>query len=85
MACVTGENVPGQLAAELESHRSYVLRLWKAHPDDPWQGELQHIVTGEIYRFSNLDEVVAFLRDEDQVPPPSHPPETEEGSQSAPG
>ena len=82
---MTGGDAQELPAAGLESRRSYMLRLWKINPDAPWQGELQHVVTGEIYRFSNLEDIVAFLRDEDQVPPPSLPPETGEGSQSAPG
>lgn len=69
----------------LESGRSYMLRLWKGHPDEPWQGELQNVVTGETHRFSGLDDVVAFLRDEDTVTPPSLPPVAKEGSQSSSG
>jgi len=58
---------PGQgPRAGLDSGRSYVLRLWKAAPDKPWQSELHNVATGETHRFTDLEAVVAFLRGDDE-------------------
>ncbi len=54
-----------QLEAVLETRLSYVLRLWKGSPDEPWRGELQNLNTGEERRFNDLDSLIDFLRDQD--------------------
>lgn len=43
-------------------HRSYLLRLWKETPNTPWRVHLQSVHTGEQHRFSNLEQMLAFLR-----------------------
>ena len=43
-------------------YRSYLLRLWKETPNTPWRVHLQSVHTGEQHRFSDLEEMLVFLR-----------------------
>ncbi len=62
--------VRGDLAQQPEAapepRRSFILRLWKGTPDAPWRGELQNLSTGEEHRFSDLADIIAFLREEER-------------------
>jgi hypothetical protein len=59
------ERTPGP---DAEAYRGYMLRLWKEAPDAAWQGHLESVTTGQHYYFASLDDLMAFLRDEDLEP-----------------
>lgn len=51
------------------TYLSFILRIWRERdlerPDSPlgeWQGEVEHIQTGERRSFNSIDAVVDFLR-----------------------
>ena len=53
------------------TYLSFILRIWRERdlerPDSPvgqWQGEVEHIQTGERVSFSSIDAVIEFLRDQ---------------------
>lgn len=47
---------------------SYLIRLWREGettsdaPAAEWQGEVEHIQSGEKWSFASLSEVLAFLK-----------------------
>jgi hypothetical protein len=45
-----------------ERYQSYLLRLWKEAPDLPWRYQVRCVATGEEHRFSEFDQVLAFLQ-----------------------
>lgn len=53
---------------EPATYLSFLVRLWhEAAPEDSgpgaeWQGEIEHIQSGQRWQFSNLDELLSFLR-----------------------
>lgn len=47
-------------AASNPSHR-YLVQVWREAPDAPWRGMLRDVVTGQVRRFRDLDEILAFL------------------------
>lgn len=53
------------LQSRLLEQRSYVLRVWfNDDPANPWQALLERIADGDRHKFSNLDDLLAFLQDE---------------------
>jgi hypothetical protein len=49
---------------ETPNYHAYLLRLWKAGPDDaPWRASLESPVTGERRGFSTLPALFAYLED----------------------
>jgi hypothetical protein len=50
------------------TYASYLLRLWRESEAEPpemitdWQGESQHIQSGQRWSFSTLDELLGLLR-----------------------
>lgn len=42
---------------------AYLLRLWREHPDSPWQAMLENPRTGERLMFATLKELTRFLAD----------------------
>lgn len=48
-------------------HR-YVVQVWKEAPEAPWRGVLRDTVTGRVRPFRDLDEILAFLSEEEAVP-----------------
>jgi hypothetical protein len=52
---------------------SYLLRLWRANPQAPWQASLQSTATGEIHQFGDVESLWAFVMarlDVDSAQPP---------------
>lgn len=51
-------------------YASFLIRLWRDEGAAPsmgasdWQSEVEHIQTGDRWRFGTLDELLAFLREE---------------------
>jgi hypothetical protein len=47
---------------------SFLIRLWRErsleHPEEvaDWQGDIEHIQTGQRWTFGTLDELLSFLR-----------------------
>ncbi|MGD9029421.1 MAG: hypothetical protein PVG25_06380 [Anaerolineae bacterium] len=72
-------------------YASYLVRLWREvdtgqhHTAADWQGEIEHIQTGERWAFSTLNTLLDFLRqgaanvEEMQIPGASRPGSLEEG------
>jgi len=65
---------------EPRDHRSYLLRLWRAAPGQPWRASLQSAATGETRAFGTVGALVAFLvagpaagEDDPPGPPPARP------------
>jgi hypothetical protein len=46
---------------EPRDYRSYLLRLWRAAPGQPWRASLQSAATGETRAFATFGALVAFL------------------------
>ena len=50
------------------TYTSYLVRLWRESETEPpemttdWQGEVQHIQSGQRWSFSTLDELLGLLR-----------------------
>lgn len=51
-----------RVVADPERYQSFLLRLWKETPDLPWRYQVHCVATGDEYRFSELDQVIAFLK-----------------------
>ena len=55
------------MAAYLQ-YASFLIRLWRQtgplNPDRPgeWQSEIEHIQTGQRWKFSTLEELLDFMR-----------------------
>ncbi len=53
----------------LTTYLSFIVRIWRERSLDrprivaaDWQSEIEHIQTGECWRFENVDEMLEFLR-----------------------
>ena len=50
------------------AYASYLIRLWRQtgplNPDHPgdWQSEIEHIQSGQRWKFNTLDDLLVFLR-----------------------
>ena len=50
------------------AYASFLIRLWRQtgplNPDRPgeWQSEIEHIQTGQRWKFSTLEELLDFMR-----------------------
>jgi hypothetical protein len=51
----------GPEGQEHGNYRSYLLRLWRAAPRQPWRASLQSTATNEIRTFATVERLVAFL------------------------
>ena len=74
---MTGTRADNQ---EPRDYRSYLLRLWRAAPGQPWRASLQSAATGETRAFGTVGALVACLvaglaAGEDDPPglPAAHP------------
>lgn len=70
-----------------QNYHSYLLRLWRDQPDDPWRAALQSTATGERINFAEIPQMVEFLLATLATPPAVEPttvnaPSTDEGPQS---
>jgi hypothetical protein len=67
---------------KLGDYRSYLLRLWRAAPGQPWRASLQSTATSEIRAFGTVGALVAFIvaslteGDDDSPGPPDARPGT---------
>ncbi|MBI1882451.1 MAG: hypothetical protein HYR94_30115 [Chloroflexi bacterium] len=43
-------------------YHSYLLRLWREGPQDPWRASLQSTATGQLHHFGDLDRLWAFIQ-----------------------
>jgi hypothetical protein len=68
----TGQTDPGgadieelrQVAArsvDPDRYRSYLLRLWRESPGEPWRCQVQCVGAGDERRFAGLAEMLEFL------------------------
>ena len=59
------------------TYLSFLVRLWHeaaaedSGPGAEWQGEIEHIQSGQRWEFSSLDELLSFLRR--MTESPAHP------------
>lgn len=44
-----------------DRYRSYLLRLWREAPGEPWRCQVQCLGTGQELRFGALAEMFGFL------------------------
>lgn len=68
------------------NYRSYLLRLWRDQPDDPWRAALQSTATGERINFAEIPQMFEFLLATLATPPAVEPatanaPNVDEGTQ----
>ncbi|MCE7988087.1 MAG: hypothetical protein DYG89_43535 [Caldilinea sp. CFX5] len=56
------------------NYHSYLLRLWRDQPDDPWRAALQATTTGERINFAEVSQMFAFLLATLSAPPTVDPP-----------
>jgi hypothetical protein len=42
-------------------YHSFLLRLWRSDPRQPWHASMQSTATGEIQHFATLDHMIDFL------------------------
>jgi hypothetical protein len=53
-----------------QAYASFLVRMWRdgneKHPENKagWQGELEHIQSGERWAFNSLEELLALLKRE---------------------
>jgi hypothetical protein len=55
------------------TYLSYLLRLWREGPEEPWRASLEVVPTGEVQRFGELEAMWEFLhkrlqRGDDELP-----------------
>lgn len=60
--CKKGGMTVARVVADPERYQSFLLRLWKETPELPWRYQVHCVSTGDEYRFSELDQVIAFLQ-----------------------
>ena len=51
-----------RVTTDPELYQSFLLRLWKETPDLPWRFQVRCVSTGKEYRFSELEQVLEFLK-----------------------
>jgi hypothetical protein len=44
-----------------DRYRSYMVRLWREAPGDPWRCQARCVGTGDLRRFAGLAELFEFL------------------------
>jgi hypothetical protein len=57
--------------AAADRYASYLLRLWceqsgETSTGNQWQGEIQHIQSGQSWLFVTVDELLDFLRNQSE-------------------
>lgn len=56
------------------NYHSYLLRLWRDQPDEPWRAALQATATGERINFAEIPQMFEFLLATLAPPPAVEPP-----------
>jgi hypothetical protein len=46
---------------DADRYRSYMLRLWREAPGEPWRCQIRCVGTGREWRFAGLAETFEFL------------------------
>jgi len=54
-----GQNLPKET-----NHQSYLLRLWRNGPAEPWRASLCNALTGEQFHFADPVQVFSFLQEQ---------------------
>jgi hypothetical protein len=48
---------------------AFVLRLWRETPGNQnWRGQLQHVRTGEVIAFQDVEELFDYIRQKIELP-----------------
>jgi hypothetical protein len=58
------ENILNQEKTNPKLEReAFVLRLWRETPgSQEWRGQLQHVRTGEVASFQDMEEIFEYIR-----------------------
>ena len=72
--CLAEDGIRQRCVSATTRYASFLVRLWRE--DDPqrpgrlgdWQGEVEHIQTGQRWTFTTLDELLGFLRRQAEEP-----------------
>jgi hypothetical protein len=48
--------------SESTTYQSYLLRLWRDSPHQPWRASLHSSATGAIHQFAEIAHLYAFLQ-----------------------
>ena len=43
-------------------YHSYLLRLWRNDPQQPWRASMQCTATGEFHHFASMEHLINFLQ-----------------------
>lgn len=52
------------------NYKSYLVRLWRDHEDEPWHASITHIHTEETHTFINVQALFMYLYDQTTVVEP---------------
>jgi hypothetical protein len=44
------------------NYHAYLLRIWREGEGTPWRGAVVHVLTGELYKFSDPELALAHLK-----------------------
>jgi hypothetical protein len=64
------------MVSEQRRYVAYLLRLWRSDSDDrsAWRASLEDPHTGERRGFADLESLFAFLKEQLDTAPNTHPP-----------
>ena len=61
--------------ADPDAYMSFLIRLWQEEKEpgvpesiDDWQGEIEHIQTGQRWTFDSLEALLEFVRQQTEDP-----------------
>ena len=58
---------------------AFLLRLWKVRNEgECWRASIERVDSGEKHGFTNLEELIAFLRHSTEPGPPEEPGKADE-------
>lgn len=45
-------------------YKSFLVRVWREHEDDPWRASITHVHTKETQTFSNVQALFLYLHNQ---------------------
>lgn len=61
-------------------YHSYLLRLWRNGPQQPWRASMQCTATGEFYHFASIERLLDFVQASAQRGEAMATPDQEDGA-----
>lgn len=58
----TVRKMSNNLLSQPANYCSYLVRLWRTQHEVGWRASVQHVQTGEITRFADIDSLCRYLQ-----------------------